>query len=622
MRRSKINPTTAIALVSALLLSACAGQKSATDHTSDTPGELLNSTPAFTNYYTQPEFLEVGMTAGLTEPQTVGGQVGPADYINPKEKEFRVAHCEEIKEIAENSSKSADISGIVYATQMLCDVVHLAAGAAAINLVGSELPDILLTRVGGHPLLYRNDGDFKFTDVSTQTGFSSITENTSGIGVADIDNDGDLDVFFTTTLEYKSVLMVNQGNEFWRNEADNRGVAMETGTLHFGTGVMFGDYNNDGWVDLHTAEWVPPGTSATSISHSRLFKNLGAEGKPGVFLDSTKEAGVGMERPNLPVVSFGSVLHDFDEDGHKDLVIISDFGLTEYFWSNGDGTFTKKASTARFEDQNGMGFDYGDVDGDGSAELFITAIYSAKGCGLSADVDAARDLGREASAGFTGARLFKYAGDRIFMDMSKKAGVSLIEWGWGTNFADLRNTGFLDIVAVGGQWQTASLGNPETNFDSCFVSETPKVWVNDGTGHFVDVAQNAGMSHPITAKGVAHADFDGDGLMDILITREYTNPLLYKNTTKTKNNYVKLSILNEHGSFYPTARVEVYLTKNSPKITRWSGPRSSFLTASEPTLHLGLGRAGSIYKVDVFFSDGTKRTLSELIAGETYVIQK
>jgi len=619
---SKIRPTTAIILVLALLMSACTGQRPSTHPAPAAPGGPLNSVPAFTNYYTQPEFIEVGMTAGLTAPQTVGGQVGPADYVNPEEKDFRMTHCEEIKEAAGNSSKSTDISGMVYATQMLCDAVHLTAGAATINLVGSELPDILLSRVGDHPLLYRNDGDFKFTDVSAQTGFSSITENTSGIGVADIDNDGDLDVFFTTTLGYKSVLMVNQGKEFWRDEADNRGVAMETGTLHFGTSAMFGDYNNDGWVDLHTAEWVPPGTSPTSTSHSRLFKNLGAEGKPGVFLDSTKEAGVGMERPNFSVVTFGSVLHDFDEDGYKDLVIISDFGLTEYFWSNGDGTFTKKASTARFEDQNGMGFDYGDVDGDGSAELFITAIYSAKGCGLTLDVDAARDLGRDASAGFTGARLFKYSGDRIFMDVSKKAGVSLTEWGWGTNFVDLRNTGFLDIVAVGGQWQTNSLSDSRTSFDSCFVSEVPKVWVNDGTGHFVDVAQNAGMSHPITAKGVAHADFDGDGLVDILITREYTNPLLYKNVTKTKNNYVKLSILNEHGSFYPAARVEVYLTENSQKITRWSGPRSSFLTASEPTLHLGLGRADSVHRVDVFFSDGTKRTLSEITAGETYVVQK
>lgn len=613
---SKIRPTAAILFVPALLMSACTGQGSFA------PGEPLNSVPAFTNYYTQPEFVEVGMAAGLTAPQTVGGQVGPADYVNPEEKDFRMTHCEKVKEVAGNSSKSTDISGIVYAVQMLCDAVHLAAGAATINLVGSELPDILLSRVGGHPLLYRNDGDFKFTDVSAQTGFSSITEDTSGIGVADIDNDGDLDVFFTTMLGYKSVLMVNQGKEFWQDEAENRGVAMKTGTLHFGTGVMFGDYNDDGWVDLYTAEWVPPGTSATSTSHSRLFKNLGAEGKPGVFLDSTKEAGVGMERSNFLVVTFGSVLHDFDEDGHKDLVIISDFGLTEYFWSNGDGTFTKKSSTARFEDQNGMGFDYGDVDGDGSAELFITAIYSVKGCGLTTDVNEAQDLGREASAGFTGARLFKYSGDRIFVDVSKKAGVSLTEWGWGTNFVDLRNTGFLDIVAVGGQWQTSTLSNPRTDSDSCFVSETPKVWVNDGTGHFLDVAQNAGMSHPITAKGVAHADFDGDGLMDILITRDYTNPLLYKNVTKTKNNYVKLRILNEHGSFYPAARVEVYLTQNSPKITRWSGPRSSFLTASEPTLHLGLGRADSVHRVDVFFSDGTRRTLSGLAAGETYVVQK
>lgn len=572
-------------------------------------------------YTTQPRFVDVAGQSGLDAPQLhVEGVIDPAD---PKNRELR---CATVNQKIIDDLNYSNVPAITLTVSIACEADASTGGAATVDMVGSPLPDIILTRLGAHPLLYENLGNFTFRDVSEAAGFDKVTADTNGVAVADIDNDGDLDVFFTVLYAKSAVLLVNQGDGTFKDETEARGATLANGQMQFGTGATFADYDNDGWVDLHTNEWYPAGMAAPmESSHSRLLRNLGASGRPGHFEDVTEKAGVSIERPNLPVFSFSSLFHDFDGDGNLDLVVVSDFGLTEYFWSNGDGTFTRKNMTTRFEDQNGMGVALGDTDGDGTAELYITAIYTntyVRPDQLAlAHCDPASELidvelipSRLATSGWSGSRLFKHVGNRIFVDRSNVAGVRAVAWGWGASFGDFRNTGNLDLIAVGGMYGRSS---SSTDQDACYLEEPPKLWINDGFGHFVDVAAQSGMGSPLTAKGVAVFDADGDGRMDVLITRDYDTPILFKNETKTSNGFIKIKVLNEHGVPTSGIKVEITMEVGGRTITRWTGPTGAYLTVSEPILHVGIGSASSVAKVLVHYKNGAQ-ILENLDAGGTY----
>jgi hypothetical protein len=567
-------------------------------------------------YKTPPYFREVSQKSGLTKAQL------HTESVPGISREGRERRCDAVAAKFKADVDRVNIPSLVLNTDTPCGADRATGGAAAVDVVGSPLPDLILTRLGAHPLLYENMGNFSFVDVSQAAGFSKIGVDTNGVAVGDVDNDGDVDIFFSVMYARSAILLINQGDGTFKDETNLRNATLGDGHIQLGTGATFYDYDEDGWLDLHTNEWYPPNFIPTlGPSHARLLRNLGASGLPGHFEDVTVKSGVSLERPNFPITSYASVFHDLDEDGDADLVVVSDFGLTEYFWANSDGTFTRDSVHPRFEDSNGMGVALGDTDGDGSAELYITAIYTDPNCHpLDEFIIETRQKSEITIVfGWTGSRLFKYVKDHGLVDISSRAGVRNILWGWGASFGDFRNTGHLDLIAVGGQYGVDLRPKNKVSPDACYLREPPKFWINDGFGNFMDVAAQAGLGLPLTAKGVVVFDADGDGREDILVTRDYDTPLLFKNETKTSNNFIKIKVLNEHGAPTPGVKVEIILEGVNRTITRWSGPLGSFLTASEPVLHVGIGPA-TVAKVLVHYRDGV-RVVENLKAGGIYEVR-
>ena len=318
-------------------------------------------------------------------------------------------------------------------------------GAAAGDFDNDGWVDLFVTRLNARPLLYRNLGNGTFQDVAVAAGFTaSLPAN--GPAWGDIDNDGDKDLYVTSSGGTRFYLYVNNGNGTFTEQAVARGAAI-AGVFRYGQSVTFGDYDGDGYLDIHTNDWG----NDISVSTSRLLRNLGAA-NPGHFEDVTAAAGLDVFRPShfadgstdSNAYRYSSTFTDLDRDGHPDLAIAADFQTSQIFWNNGDGTFTDGTAAAGVgTDEDGMGSAIGDFDGDGRLDWFVSALVDVPG-------------------GFpdhSGNRLFRNNGDRTFADQTDLAGVRDSGWSWGTTFLDHDNDRDLDLFVTNG-WDT---DDPATN---------------------------------------------------------------------------------------------------------------------------------------------------------------
>ena len=479
-----------------------------------------------------------------------------------------------------------------------CDPERSSGGAAAVDVNGDGLDDIVMTRIYNAPLLYLNTStkdQVSFVDATKGTAFEKVPSSTNGVGYADIDNDGDQDVVITSLGGKQLYMFINDGTGKFTEEAVARGVAMIDGRPHSGMGVSFGDYNNDGWLDMHTNEWQPSDVSAYAVpSHSRLFKNLGASGKPGVFVDATKEAGVELESRVDLVYSFSSSFTDFDSDGNVDLMVASDFNTTRFYWNNGDGTFTNGTVDAELgKEENAMGLAVGFMGKPQKQVMMVTSIRA------KADCDDASDLI------LTGNRLFEYSGKRVFSDITDKAGVRNGFWGWGTSFLDSTNAAKKEIASANGMditWMPPS---------ACYASDPFRFWVDNGNGVFTEKSIAAGIDINTPSKGVVIFDADNDGRQDMFVTRDANKPLFFHNQTPSVGAWLGITVqgttTNRDGL---GALVSVTAVEGEEPQLAYVGTSGSFLTHDGRVKHFGLGKlTTNIFQVKVTFPASGKEVV-------------
>ena len=131
---------------------------------------------------------------------------------------------------------------------------NLKGGAVTGDFDGDGDIDIFMPTSDGRDLFFRNNGDGSFNEIGEQSGFTAVTDGYAA-GAADIDNDGDLDIYVTAAVEPGHYLYINNGSGFFTEEADTRGASIPGG-LRFGRGVAFGDYDKDGYLDIFVVEWL------------------------------------------------------------------------------------------------------------------------------------------------------------------------------------------------------------------------------------------------------------------------------------------------------------------------------------------------------------------------------
>jgi enediyne biosynthesis protein E4 len=480
------------------------------------------------------------------------------------------------------------------------EVSGMTGGAAAGDFDGDGWVDLFITRSNNTDILYRNLGNGTFADVSASAfGAGPVNAQTNGAAWADIDNDGDLDLYVTAINSAQHYLYINQGDGTFSEQAALRGASLSGNGTLFGTGVSFGDYDRDGYLDAFVADWRPNGAApAGTPANARLLRNQGAA-NPGYFQDVTAAAGVAMDLVTGPNAgqswSFSPRFSDLDTDGNPDLLIASDFGTSRLFWNNGDGTFTDgTAATGINTGWHDMGSTIGDVDGNGTLDWFVTNI----------------NYGSLPDADPNGNRLFLNNGGRSFTDATAAAGVRNGDWGWGAALFDYDNDGDLDLVHTN--------GFPDGDQ---YINDPMRFWTNDGTGVFTDAAAAAGLTDTGQGRGLLTFDYDNDGDLDLFIVRNGDSPILYRNDGGADNGYLRVktigTVSNRDGI---GARITVTPDAALPgeSIVFEVNAGSNYLSQSEFTATFGLGPgAATIDLVTIRWPSGIVQQFTDVAVNTT-----
>jgi enediyne biosynthesis protein E4 len=500
-----------------------------------------------------------------------------------------------------NTAPNCLIDQVGPATNGFCLPERMTAGAAAADYDGDGSVDLMVSRSHGRPLLYRNLGDGTFEEVGLAAGILDHVWGTSGLAWADFDNDDDQDLYVVTLGDFRYYLYINDGSGHFTEEAIARTASIKSHNVHAGMSVAVGDYDLDGWTDLYVGEWRTTAGLGKVASHSRLLRNRGAAA-PGHFEDVTEAAGVSVEdawvgQTDLAgVYSFSPSFGDLDGDGWPELGVVSDFRCSRLFWNQGNGTFVDGTFAAGAgQDRNGMGSAFGDYDGDGDLDWYVTAITDPEGLAEN--------------------RLYRNDGNRQLTEVANALGVGRGGWGWGTSFFDPDNDGDLDLLATSGY------------YFSDHLAEGTHLWMNEGGGAFgADAAAAAGLDAVVQGRGVLVFDPDGDGDLDVYLAQNFAAPMLFQNLTGDLHDFLRVRAVGTQSNRDGLGvRVTVRVTEGGPtQLHEIGGSIAHFMGQPEKVAHFGLGFGQApVAEVRVYWpASGQELLLTNVERNTTLVVEE
>jgi hypothetical protein len=442
--------------------------------------------------------------------------------------------------------------------------------------------------------LYHNNGDGTFTDVSAASGLDH-TGWGMGVCVGDYNNDGYDDLYLT--YYGGNVLYRNNGNGTFSDVTDRAGVRGHG----WGMGCAFGDYDNDGRLDLYVANYVDvdiarlgePG-SAPNCTYRSIATFCGPRGLPGgrdilfhnngdgTFADVTEKAGI----DRAQYYGLGVVMGDYDRDGRLDIYVANDSTPSSLYHNNGDGTFTDVgvpagvAYSGEGQEQAGMGTDFGDYDNDGWLDL-------VKG-NFSDDTN----------------NLYHNNRDGTFTDVTYPAGIGDVTWPFttfGAKFLDYDNDGWKDIFFANGQ----TFPQMDRYPTGITYAERNLLFHNRHDGKFDEVGLRAGPGLALkkVSRGLATADYDNDGDLEIIVSNMNDSPELLRHARKNSCHSVVVKTLGTQSN---RDGIGTKVTLVAGGLTQYDEVRSggSYLSSSDLRVHFGLGAATKIDRLELRWPSG------------------
>ena len=460
--------------------------------------------------------------------------------------------------------------------------------------------------------LYRNSGDGTFTDITMTAGVGNSGNYGQGAACADYDNDGDVDLYVT-----------NFGvNVLYRNNSDGTFTDVTalagTGDPAWSSSACFLDYNRDGHIDLFVVNYLvysldvpylPCGEDGIqTYCHPSLFEGapdtLYRNNGDGTFTDVSHEAGVGGIGGLFHGKGLGVVSADFNNDGAPDLYVASDDTRNDFFYNNGDGTFSEISLLAgcaySFNGvaQAGMGVATDDYNGDGWLDIFVT------------------NLSYETNA------LYRNNGDGTFTDVIYEAHLgkeSYLFVGFGTGFFDADNDGWRDIFIANGH----IIDNIEDTHGVLTYRQPDQIFRNQGDGTFQEVSASAGDYFQSTAvsRGALFGDYDNDGDIDMLVTQSNGPVTLLRNETETQHNWIRIKTVGVISSRDGTG-TRVTLTAGGHTQIQEINRGASYLSSHDGRLHFGLGVHTTVDRLEVRWQSGVVQVFENLLTNREHVISE
>ena len=496
----------------------------------------------------------------------------------------------------------------------------MGSGCAWIDYDQDGLLDIYLlngaaTKVytPAHPLrsaLYRNNGDGTFSDVTAKAGVGAEGLFGMGVAVGDYENDGFPDLF---VCGYgRCILYHNNGDGTFSDVTSRAGVENEG--LWASSAAWF-DYDNDGRLDLAIAnyvDWSPDrnfycgdrGPGMRSYCHPddfhplppTLYHNNG----DGTFTDVSKSSGLAAKPGN----GLGIVTFDYDNDGWQDIFIANDHMPNSLFRNNRNGTFTEVgylagvAVSADGQFEAGMGTDAADTTGSGRLDLVAVHL----------DMQLAR--------------LYQNMGDGTFEDATFRSKLSYATFHmseFGTKFFDYDNDGARDLFMANGH----VLDNIERYHADTKYAEPKLMFRNTGRGVFENVSDQLGPDFllPRVSRGAAVGDFDNDGDLDILVNNCGQAPQLLRNEGGNANHWLEILLIGTKSN-RDGVGARVTVTAGDLKLYDQRKGGMSYQSAQDPRLHFGIGQRTKIDSVEILWPSGMKTTLKDLKCDQIIAVKE
>ena len=420
--------------------------------------------------------------------------------------------------------------------------------------------------------LWHSNGDGTFTDVTTQAGLNPHNGDAHGVVWGDFDSDGKLDLHISkgSTKIHNS----NNFNELWHNNGNGTftNIAASAGVTALGhrTRGSYGvDYDGDSELDIFATSFARPSGGGTNL----LFHNNGDL----TFTDMAMQAG--LTRPGIE--NRTSAWADYNGDGFLDVFITRMSGL---FRNNGNGTFTEVTTAAGIvvsgDAQAGA---WGDYDNDGDPDLYIT-------------------FGVDTGSPVQGI-LYRNNGNGTFHDVTTQSGAVNIANALGATWADYDNDGFLDLYVVNSS------------------NRANRLFHNNGDGTFTDVASTVGVEAKKGGAGTdaSFIDYNNDGFLDLFVCNgagNKTGPYLLFRNNGNRHNWLKV-VLRGQQSNRGGIGAKLTLTAGGETQFREYTGQQHYMGQNHTPVHFGLGQATSVNTLTIQWPSGTVDTLHSVPANST-----
>jgi len=489
----------------------------------------------------------------------------------------------------------------------------MGSGCAFLDYDADGWPDILLVNGMDWPgherqrstlRLYRNNRNGTFTDVTRAAGLD-VELYGMGVAVGDFDNDGFPDVFITCVGQNR--LFRNTGKGTFVDVTRTSGL---NGRTAFSTSAMWVDFDRDGFLDLFVCnyvKWTAERDVFCSLDGKQksyctpeayrgetcwLFRNRGN----GTFEDVTATCGIFDSSSK----SLGVALIDDDQDGWPDIFVANDTQPNKLYRNLRNGRFREVAlrlGVALGDDgkaRAGMGVDAADFDNSGRTGLAITNFDNEM------------------------VGLYRAHANGLFQDVARQAGIgepSRNRLGFGCLFADLDLDGRLDLVVANGHIDE-TVRNIRGNVG---YAQPPLLFLNQGNASFREVARQAGsaFAQARVGRGLAAADFDRDGDVDLLMTTNNGPAVLFRNDQRSGNRSIRFRLTGTTSN-RDAIGAQVRIFHGGTAQTRTVRSGSSYLSQSELPVTFGVGKRDRIERAVITWPNGRIEEFQDLAAGRAY----
>jgi hypothetical protein len=522
------------------------------------------------------------------------------------------------------------------------EVASMGASVSIVDFDRDGWPDIYVTNsaIGSKNALYRNMHDGTFQDVAGDMGIADVNQPGTGVSTGavwgDFDNDGYEDLFLIKWGR-PELFHNDQGHGFTRVTEQARLPPW----INANTAIWF-DYDGDGLLDLFVGGYYSEDIDLWHLTTTRimpdsfeyaknggrkyLFHNLGN----GKFEEVSEKVGISSRRWALAAAAA-----DLRGTGHPDLFVANDYGVSELYFNDGK-RFHEVGEQAGvgFAPKSGMNAAFGDILNQGRYAVYVSNI-SEDGILIQGNN---LWVPKEGTAGDT----IKY------QNLARDFGVELGGWSFGAQFGDLNNDGTLDLYLTNGYisldrnrsyWYDFSKvagGNssiigdaknwPAFEGRSLSGYQTKRVWLNDGAGKFVDVAQAVGVTDVYDGRSVALVDLWNRGVLDVVVANQNGPLLLYKNTVAPGNEWIEFELegntASHSGSNRSAIGAEVTLFWNGQQQVQEVSGGSGFAAQNDRRLHFGLGRNPHIEKAVIHWPSGKIQTIDKPAADQLHKMKE